>query len=98
MGLAQALALIPGVSRFNANSWAICWFGTGNSCPVFFARHPSDYPSWVSGVEGCLRARVRSPQLVQLMVGVISAAVFSRVAWLLRYLQNTCICLVSLGF
>lgn len=93
MGLAQALALIPGVSRSGSTLTAGLFAGLERATAArfsFLLGIPAITLAGLVALKDALEQGLGSPQLVQLMVGVISAAVFSyaAIAWLLRYLQT----------
>lgn len=93
MGLAQSLALIPGVSRSGSTLTAGLFTGLERATAArfsFLLGIPAITLAGLVEFKDVLDAGVGSAGLIPLVVGVISAAVFSYVAiaWLLRYLQT----------
>lgn len=93
MGLAQSLALIPGVSRSGSTLTAGLFTGLERATAArfsFLLGIPAITLAGLVEFKDVLDAGIGSAGLVPLAVGTISAAVFSYVAiaWLLRYLQT----------
>lgn len=93
MGLAQSLALIPGVSRSGSTLTAGLFTGLERATAArfsFLLGIPAITLAGIVEFKDVLDAGIGSAGLVPLFIGVISAAVFSYVAiaWLLRYLQT----------
>jgi undecaprenyl-diphosphatase len=93
MGLAQALALIPGVSRSGSTLTAGLFAGLERATAArfsFLLGIPAITLAGLVEFKDVLEQGLGSAQFVPLIVGVISAAVFSyaAIAWLLRYLQT----------
>ena len=92
VGLAQMLALIPGVSRSGSTLTArpVRWLAAGRCRPLFLsAGHPGDHDRRAGGAQGRLQPAVAGGVL-PMLVGIASSAVVSwlAIAWLLRYLQR----------
>lgn len=93
MGLAQAMALIPGVSRSGSTLTAGLFIGLERAAAArfsFLLGIPAITLAGLVELKNTLDAGVGDAGLVTLIAGVISAAVFSyaAIAWLLRYLQT----------
>lgn len=93
MGLAQSLALIPGVSRSGSTLTAGLFTGLERATAArfsFLLGIPAITLAGLVEFKDVLDAGIGSAGLVPLAVGTISAAVFSymAIAWLLRYLQT----------
>jgi undecaprenyl-diphosphatase len=93
MGLAQSLALIPGVSRSGSTLTAGLFGGLERATAArfsFLLGIPAITLAGLVEIKNVLDAGVGNAGLIPLAVGVISAAFFSYVAiaWLLRYLQT----------
>lgn len=93
MGLAQALALIPGVSRSGSTLTAGLFRGLERAAAArfsFLLGIPAITLAGIIELKGALEEGAGNAGLVSLAVGVISAAFFSYVsiAWLLRFLQT----------
>jgi undecaprenyl-diphosphatase len=93
MGLAQALALIPGVSRSGSTLAAGLFAGLERATAArfsFLLGIPAITLAGLVEFKGALEQGLGSAQFIPLLVGVISAAIFSyiAIAWLLRYLQT----------
>lgn len=93
MGLAQSLALIPGVSRSGSTLTAGLFMGLERAVAArfsFLLGIPAITLAGLDQLKEALDAGLGNAGLVSLVVGVISAAIFSYVAiaWLLRYLQT----------
>ncbi|WP_448570510.1 undecaprenyl-diphosphate phosphatase [Trichothermofontia sp.] len=93
MGLAQALALIPGVSRSGSTLTAGLAIGLQRAAAArfsFLLGIPAITLAGVVELLGLLKDNPGQNNLLVLAVGVISSAIFSYVAiaWLLRYLQT----------
>lgn len=93
MGLAQALALIPGVSRSGSTLTAGLAIGLQRAAAArfsFLLGIPAITLAGVVELLGVLKEHPNGGSLWVLAVGVISSALFSylAIAWLLRYLQS----------
>ncbi|MBW4575622.1 MAG: undecaprenyl-diphosphate phosphatase [Aphanothece sp. CMT-3BRIN-NPC111] len=93
MGLAQAMALIPGVSRSGSTLTAGLFMGLERAAAArfsFLLGIPAITLAGLVELKDVFKEGLGSAGLVPLVVGVISAAVFSylAIAWLLRYLQT----------
>lgn len=93
MGLAQTLALIPGVSRSGSTLTAGLFAGLERATAArfsFLLGIPAITLAGLVELRGALNAGIGDGELLTILVGVISAAIFSyiAIAWLLRYLQT----------
>lgn len=93
MGLAQALTLIPGVSRSGSTLTAGLFAGLERATAArfsFLLGIPAITLAGLVEFKDALEQGLESAELVPIVVGVISAAIFSyaAIAWLLRYLQT----------
>ena len=93
MGLAQSLALIPGVSRSGSTLTAGLFMGLDRATAArfsFLLGIPAITISGLVELKDMFEQGSANADLVPLLVGVISAAVFSylAIAWLIRYLQR----------
>lgn len=93
MGLAQALSLIPGVSRSGSTLTAGLFIGLERATAArfsFLLGIPAITIAGLVELKDALDEGLKDAGLVTLLVGVISAGVFSyiSIAWLLRYLQT----------
>lgn len=93
MGLAQAMAIIPGVSRSGSTLTAGLFMGLERATAArfsFLLAIPAITLTGLVELNDALKGGIGDAQFVSLVVGIISAAVFSYVAigWLLRYLQT----------
>lgn len=93
MGLAQALALIPGVSRSGSTLTAGLFAGLERATAArfsFLLGIPAITLAGLVELIPALNAGIGNGELLTILVGVISAAIFSyiAIAWLLRYLQT----------
>lgn len=93
MGLAQSLSLIPGVSRSGSTLTAGLFLGLDRSAAArfsFLLGIPAIVLAGLVELKGVLEAGLGGAGILSLIVGVVSAAVFSyaAIAWLLRYLQT----------
>ncbi|MBW4494658.1 MAG: undecaprenyl-diphosphate phosphatase [Oscillatoria princeps RMCB-10] len=93
MGLAQAMALIPGVSRSGSTLTAGLFMGLERAAAArfsFLLGIPAITLAGLVELKGVLSKGFAGVGAVELVVGVISAAVFSyaSIAWLLRFLQT----------
>jgi undecaprenyl-diphosphatase len=92
VGLAQALALVPGVSRSGSTLTASLFDGWQRAAAArfsFLLGIPAITLAGLVELKGALDAPANGGP-VPMLVGVLSAAVVSwlAIAWLLRYLQN----------
>lgn len=93
MGLAQALALIPGVSRSGSTLTAGLFAGLERATAArfsFLLGIPAITLAGLVELIPALNAGIGNGELLTILAGVISAAIFSyiAIAWLLRYLQT----------
>ena len=93
MGLAQAMALIPGVSRSGSTLTAGLFLGLDRATAArfsFLLGIPAITIAGLTELPGLVTADLGQGGLLPLVAGVLSAAFFSYVsiAWLLRYLQT----------
>lgn len=93
MGLAQALALIPGVSRSGSTLTAGLFMGLERATAArfsFLLGIPAITLAGLVELKGLLTEGLGNIGVVSLLAGLISSAVFSYVAiaWLIRYLQT----------
>lgn len=93
MGLAQAMALIPGVSRSGSTITAGLFVGLERATAArfsFLLGIPSITLAGLVELKDSLGAGLGDGGMVSLVVGTISAAAFSyiAIAWLIRYLQT----------
>ncbi len=93
MGLAQAIALIPGVSRSGSTLTAGLFMGLERGAAArfsFLLGIPAITLAGLVELKGALETGISNDGIVTMVVGVISAAIFSylAIAWLLRFLQT----------
>ena len=93
MGLAQSLSLIPGVSRSGSTLTAGLFNGLERAAAArfsFLLGIPAITLAGLVELKGALEVGLGEAEIMPLVVGVISAAIFSyaSIAWLLRYLQT----------
>lgn len=93
MGLAQALSLIPGVSRSGSTLTAGLFMGLERGAAArfsFLLGIPAITLAGLVELKDVLEAGISNDGIVTMVVGVISAAIFSylAIAWLLRFLQT----------
>lgn len=93
MGLAQALAIIPGVSRSGSTLTAGLFMGLERAAAArfsFLLGIPAITLAGLVELKDVLDEGLGSAGILSLVVGTISAAIFSyaAIAWLLRYLQT----------
>lgn len=93
MGAAQALAIIPGVSRSGSTLTAGMFIGLKRETAArfsFLLGIPAITLAGVVELLGLLKDGLGDISLVPLMAGVISAAVFSyaAISWMLEYLKR----------
>lgn len=93
MGLGQAMALIPGVSRSGSTLTTGLFMGLERATAArfsFLLGIPAITLAGLVELKDVVAEGLGASQLVPLIVGVISAAVFSyaSIAWLLRFLQT----------
>lgn len=93
MGLAQSLALVPGVSRSGSTLTAGLFMGLERAAAArfsFLLGIPSITLAGLVELKDALEVGLGNAGILSIVVGVISSAVFSyaAIAWLLRYLQT----------
>ncbi|MDB9312898.1 undecaprenyl-diphosphate phosphatase [Spirulina sp. CS-785/01] len=94
MGVAQTLALIPGVSRSGSTITAGLFFGLERATAARFSFLLGIPAITLAGLvqlkTDVIDAGVSGANLMPLIVGTISSAIFSylAIAWLIRYLQR----------
>lgn len=93
MGLAQSLALIPGVSRSGSTLTSGLFLGLERAAAArfsFLLGIPAITLAGLVQLKDALEIGLDSSAILSIVVGVISSAVFSyiAIAWLLRYLQT----------
>lgn len=93
MGCAQALAIIPGVSRSGSTLTAGLFIGLDRASAArfsFLLGIPAITLAGLVELKDVVEAGISQNQILSLIIGVISAAIFSylAIAWLLRYLQK----------
>jgi undecaprenyl-diphosphatase len=93
MGLAQALALVPGVSRSGSTLTAGLFMGLERAAAArfsFLLGIPAITIAGLVELKDALESGLGNAGILSMVVGVISAAIFSyiSIAWLLRYLQT----------
>jgi undecaprenyl-diphosphatase len=93
MGLAQAMALIPGVSRSGSTLTAGLFMGLERATAArfsFLLGIPAITLAGLVELKDVVKEGLGSDGLLPIIVGVISALVFSylSIAWLLRFLQT----------
>jgi undecaprenyl-diphosphatase len=93
MGLAQALALVPGVSRSGSTITAGLFMGLERATAArfsFLLGIPAITLAGLVELKGLLENGWGNISAVSLVAGVISSAVFSylAIAWLIRFLQT----------
>ncbi|WP_250122980.1 undecaprenyl-diphosphate phosphatase [Chroococcidiopsis sp. CCMEE 29] len=93
MGLAQAMALIPGVSRSGSTITAGLLVGLERETAArfsFLLGIPAIALAGLVELKDALEQGAGSTGMAAIMVGLVSAAIFSyaSIAWLLRYLQT----------
>jgi len=93
MGLAQSLALIPGVSRSGSTLTAGLFMDLDRATAArfsFLLGIPAITLAGLVELKDAFKAGFTSDTFFPLVIGVISAAIFSylAIAWLIRYLQR----------
>ncbi|HEY9652720.1 MAG TPA: undecaprenyl-diphosphate phosphatase, partial [Coleofasciculaceae cyanobacterium] len=93
MGLAQAMALIPGVSRSGSTLTAGLFIGLERATAArfsFLLGIPAITLAGLVELKGVLEEGLGEAGWLPLVVGILSAAIFSylSIAWLLRFLQT----------
>lgn len=93
MGLAQAVALIPGVSRSGSTLTAGLFMGLERAAAArfsFLLGIPAITLAGIVELKGALEQGIGNDGIVTMVVGVVSAAIFSylAIAWLLKFLQT----------
>ena len=93
IGIAQALALIPGVSRSGSTITAGLFIGLERSTAArfsFLLGIPAITLAGLVELLGVFKAGVNSDELLILAVGTVSSAIWSylAIAWLIKFLQK----------
>ena len=93
IGLAQALAIIPGVSRSGSTITAGLFYNLNRATAArfsFLLGIPAITLAGLLYVKDFLDAGVNNSELVPIIAGLISSAVFSylAIAWLIKFLQK----------
>lgn len=93
MGLAEALALIPGVSRSGSTITAGLFMGLERATAArfsFLLGIPAITLAGTVELRMVFMEGIRHTHILPIIVGLISAAIFSylSIAWLIRYLQS----------
>lgn len=93
MGLAQAMALVPGVSRSGSTLTAGLFVGLERATAArfsFLLGIPAITLAGLVELKDVLKEGVAGSEIISLVVGTISAAVFSylSIAWLLNFLKT----------
>ena len=93
MGLAQALAIIPGVSRSGSTMTAGLFINLERATAArfsFLLGIPAITLAGLVELKGALETGLDSSGVVPLIAGIISSAVFSylAIAWLIKFLQR----------
>ncbi|MDV2991748.1 MAG: Undecaprenyl-diphosphatase [Chroococcidiopsis sp. SAG 2025] len=93
MGLAQTLALFPGVSRSGSTLTAGLFLGLERAKAArfsFLLSIPAITLAGLVELKDALEVGIGSDGILNLIVGVVSSGIFSylAIAWLLRYLQT----------
>jgi len=93
MGLAQALAVIPGVSRSGSTLTAGLFINLDRAAAArfsFLLGIPAIVLAGLVELRGVLKTGISSEVLFPLVIGVISATIFSylAIAWLIQFLQK----------
>lgn len=93
MGLAEALALIPGVSRSGSTITAGLFLGLERATAArfsFLLGIPAITLAGTVELKMIFASGIRYSDLIPIIVGLISSAIFSylSIAWLIRYLQR----------
>jgi undecaprenyl-diphosphatase len=93
IGLAQTLALIPGVSRSGSTMTAALFNGLERATAArfsFLLGIPAITIAGLVELKGFLEVQLNSAEILPLVIGVISSAIFSyiAIAWLIKFLQN----------
>jgi undecaprenyl-diphosphatase len=93
MGLSQTLALIPGVSRSGSTLTAGLFMGLERGAAArfsFLLGIPAITLAGLVELKDVIGAGISNEEIVTMVVGVVSAAIFSylAIAWLLRFLQT----------
>jgi len=93
MGLAEALALIPGVSRSGSTITAGLFIGLERATAArfsFLLGIPAITLAGMVELKMVFASGIRHSDLIHISIGLISSAIFSylSIAWLIRYLQK----------
>jgi undecaprenyl-diphosphatase len=93
MGLAQAMAIIPGISRSGSTLTAGLFMGLERAAAArfsFLLAIPAIILTGLVELKDALEEGLGGDQLIPLMVGIFSAAIvsYAAIGWLLHYLQN----------
>ena len=93
IGLAQALAIIPGVSRSGSTITAGLFYNLDRATAArfsFLLGIPAISLAGLIYVKDFLEAGITNSELIPIIVGLISSAIFSyiAIAWLIKFLQK----------
>src|SRR6478672_4218548 len=93
MGIAQALAIIPGISRSGSTLTAGLLIGLERAAAArfsFLLGIPAITLAGLVELKDVFKEGLTSAEILPIVVGVISAAIcsYAAIAWLLRFLQN----------
>jgi undecaprenyl-diphosphatase len=93
MGLAQAMAIIPGISRSGSTLTAGLFMGLERATAArfsFLLAIPAIILTGLVELKDALEEGLGGDQLIPLIVGIFSAAIvsYAAIGWLLHYLQN----------
>ena len=93
MGLAQTLAIIPGVSRSGSTMTAGLFINLDRATAArfsFLLGIPAITLAGLVELKGALETGLDGSGLVPLIAGIISSAIFSylAIAWLIKFLQR----------
>jgi undecaprenyl-diphosphatase len=93
IGLAQALALIPGVSRSGSTMTAGLFYNLDRATAArfsFLLGIPAITLAGLVELKGIIETGIDSSQMLAIVAGLISSAIFSylAIAWLIKFLQK----------
>jgi undecaprenyl-diphosphatase len=93
IGLAQALALIPGVSRSGSTMTAGLFYNLDRATAArfsFLLGIPAITAAGLVELKGIIETGIDSSQTLAIVAGLISSAIFSylAIAWLIKFLQK----------